>query len=151
MKKEKVVLTVLVCIVLILGVAYLFIGNPLVFMNNHKLANSVTAIETETVSLSEVIPFDWDVVYTFEPYQSKESIEEIVGFTSSDIEANNINEGMVHVLFVKGNRVTASVLGYSNNLGYEISLSPEMKITYSENAQFRVAKSNGITTLSLIQ
>lgn len=58
---------------------------------------------------------------------------------------------MVHLLFVKDDRVTASVLGYRNNLGYEISLLPEMKITYSDDAQFRVEKSNGITILSRIQ
>lgn len=61
-------------------------------MNNHKLANSIKRIEAGTVSFNEVIPFEWEVVYTFEPYHCKESMEEIVGFTSFDIKANNINE-----------------------------------------------------------
>lgn len=130
-------------LVTILG--YLVIGNPIVLINNKKLGNSIKSIQSDNIKLNEVVPFDWDVVYTFEPYASKERIEEIVGFKSSAIKENNISEGMVHLLFVKGKKVVASILGYSTNLGYRLDFPS--KVTFEENAEFNVKILNDIVTL----
>lgn len=109
------------------------------------------SIDTETVQLNEVVPFDWDTLYTFESYQSQEEIEEIVGFKSNDIKENNISEGMVHLLFVRDNKVVESILGYSDELGYNLDITAreEYKVTYVENTLFSVTKADGITTLIL--
>lgn len=53
----------------------------------------------------------WDTPYTFGAYQSKDEIEDIIGFQSADIRENNMNEGMAHLLFVKNDKVVASILG----------------------------------------
>ena len=98
--------------------------------------------------LNEVVPFDWDIVYTFQPYTPKENIEEIIGFKSSSIKENNINEGMVHLLFVKGEKVVASILGYSTNLGYRLDFPS--KVTFVENAQFKVSIIDNIVTLKYL-
>lgn len=145
-RKSKLRAIIFLLIALIAITGYLVIGNPLVPINNQKLVNSINSINSDVVQINEIVPFDWDIVYTFEPYSSKESIEEIVGFKSADIKANNINEGMVHLLFVKGRKVVASVLGYSANLGYHINFSS--KITFSENAKFNVTIADEIITLS---
>ena len=125
---------------------YLAIGNPVISINNQKLENSIKSIDRDVIKLNEIVPFDWDVVYTFEPYASKESIEEIIGFKSADIKENNINEGMVHLLFVKDEKVVASVLGYSENFGYRLDFPS--KVTYTQNAQFNVTTSEGIVILT---
>lgn len=153
-KKTKTLIYVLACIILIAAVGYLIIGNPFVFINNLKLKNSICSFDDDkNVSLNEVIPFEWDTLYTFEPYQSKAEIAENIGFQSNDIKENNANEGMVHLLFVKNNKVVASILGYSSSLGYNIDFASKenMKVTYAENAQFAITKVDQITTLTYIK
>lgn len=150
-KKTKRVISILTCIILI-GVAGCFmIGNPIVFINNQKLENSIQSIDNQAVHLNDVVPFEWDTLYTFVPYSSKEEIEKIIGFKSNDIKENNISEGMVHLLFVKNDKVVASVLGYASNLGYNIDFTPKVKVMFEENAQFDVIKADGITTLTYIK
>lgn len=120
------------------------------YFNNQKLANVISSIDSETVQLNEIVPFEWDILYTFGPYQSKEEIEQIVGFKSADIKENNINEGMVHLLFVADNKVTASILGYADNLGFRIDFTSkdENSITFADDAQFDVTTADGVTTLT---
>lgn len=153
-RKTKALFLGLMCIVLIVVMGYLMIGNPFVFINNPKLKKSIDFLDdSKIVSLNEVIPFEWDSLYTFEPYQSKTEIAEIIGFQSNDIKENNINEGMVHLLFVKNDKVVASILSYSSNLGYNIDFSSKenLKVTHSENAQFYITKNDGITILTYIK
>ncbi|MDE5596742.1 MAG: hypothetical protein K2J04_02805, partial [Lachnospiraceae bacterium] len=153
-KKTKAWILVLICIVLIVIMGYLMIGNPFIFINNQKLKKSISSLDdSKIVSLNEVIPFEWDSLYTFEPYQSKAEIAEIIGFQSNDIKENNINEGMVHLLFVKNDKIVASILSYSSNLGYNIDFSSKanLKVTHTENAQFYTTKDDGITILTYIK
>lgn len=148
-KKTKIAIIILSCIILLAMAGYIVIDNPVIFINNNKLEHSIKSIDVEVIKLNEVVPFDWDAVYTFEPYASKESIEKIVGFKSADIKENYINEGMVHLLFVKDKKVVTSILGYSENLGYRIDFST--KITFAENAQFNVTISDGVVILTYIE
>ena len=62
---------------------------------------------------------------------------------------NNINEGMVHLLFVKDKKVVASILGYSKNLGYCLAFAN--KISFDENAQFNVTISDGVVKLMKVE
>ena len=149
MKVLKSSLIFLVTLAVISAVAYLFCGNPMVHLRNCQLKDAVAALNTDTTTLNEVVPFDWDAVYTFPPYMGKEDIEKIVGFKSPDIQANQINEGMVHLLFVKEEKVIASVLGYRENLGYSIDF-PDM-ISFESRAEFAVIQENGLTQLSLLE
>ena len=66
---------------------------------------------------------------------------------------NNINEGMVHLLFIKNDKVVASILSYSSKLGYNIDFTTKenLKVTYAENAQFSTTKVGGITILTYIK
>ncbi len=121
-------------------------GNPFVKYNNHRLKKAVTALDTgQTVTLNGIVPFEWDTVYTFSPYTSEQEIEDIIGFKSRDIVANNVNEGMVHLIFTKGEKVQAAVLGYASRLGYYIDFSKSVE--FSENAEFAVTEGNGFIRL----
>lgn len=147
-KRNKFTITIIVSTILVAILGYLVVGNPVVLINNHKLENSIKSIQSDNIKLNEVVPFDWDIVYTFQPYTPKENIEEIIGFKSSSIKENNINEGMVHLLFVKGEKVVASILGYSTNLGYRLDFPS--KVTFVENAQFKVSIIDNIVTLKYL-
>ncbi len=140
----------IICGAFLTGTIFFIIGNPVIFLNNQKLKQAVCSLKSgEIVSLNETVPFAWDVLYTFEPYQSRAEIEQIIGFRSNDIQENNVNEGMVHLLFVKGHTVAASVLGYSGNLGYDIDFAAKKNqcIDYAEYAYFAVTETDGITLL----
>lgn len=144
--RTKVSIIILACAAFAVIAGYLLIGNPAAADNNQKLERAVKSVNSETVQLNEVIPFEWDAVYTFAPYMGKEEIEEVVGFKSADIKENNISEGMVHLLFTKDKKVVASILGYSEHLGYRIDFTS--KVTFAEDARFNVTKADGVTTLA---
>lgn len=127
-------------------VIYLAIGNPIVFYHNQQLKKSITSLEgNQKVTFNEIVPFDWDMVYTFEPYTSREEIEEIIGFQSDSIR-ETVNEGMVQLLFIKGKTVTASVCGYPGNLGYSV-INLEGSVSAKEEAVFLTDTDSGIVKL----
>ncbi len=80
----------------------------------------------DVVFLSELTPFEWDRVYSFPPYTSKDEMEWILGFSSPEI-TETVNEGMVQLIFVSQPAgedpiVTACITGYPENLGYNVEL-----------------------------
>lgn len=122
--------------------------------NNEKLKQAILSIDSSTVTLNEIVPFDWDIVYTFSPYTSKEDIEAVVGIKSHAIQ-QTVNEGMVQLIFIKGQEVVSSVCGYSENLGYSISflednLGDYYSIHFAERAEFSVERNNNIIELTYI-
>ena len=84
----------------ILG-GYLFSGG-LAGVNARALEHAVEAIPEEStqVSLNELVPFEWDEVYTFGPYTSKEEIQSIIRL-DSDAVKESVSEGMVQLVFVE--------------------------------------------------
>lgn len=144
MKKKKITIYIIV-ISLIVALTYIAIGNPIVFVNNQKLKREVIAVNSDNVELNEIVPFDWDMVYTFEPYTSKEQIEDVIGFKSNSIQ-ETVSEGMVQLLFVKDKKVVCSVCGYSSTLGYRINFFG--RIMYTDNAVFSVERDSGIVRLT---
>ena len=134
MKKKRYGL-ILIFIVL-LSAGFLFIGKPGIAINNRQLKKVFTAIsDVEVITLDEVVPFEWDKVYTFTPYTSKEEIEKVIGFSSPAI-TETVNEGMVQLIFVKEDKIVASVCGYSGSLGYSVQF--EGMITYGAGTKFEV-------------
>lgn len=121
MKKKIIITTIIIILMGIIGLLAFFV-NPKIYLNNKKLKEAITKIETDgeyQKSLGEIIPFDFDTLYTFDQYTSKEDIEVIIGFKSNYIKEST-SEGMVQLLFVKDNKVVSSVCDYSVNLGYKI-------------------------------
>lgn len=143
MKKKIIVPISLIAIIFLL--VFLMTGSPLVACHNYELKKSVLSVSGETqVTLNEIVPFDWDIVYTFSPYTSRNEIEKIIGFSSHSIR-ETVNEGMVQLLFVKGDSVVASVCGYADNLGYRITFKDSVR--FEEKAVFAVDTNAGIVTL----
>ncbi len=142
-KRTGMLVLTIVCVFMVI---YLAIGNPIVFYHNQQLKKSITSLEdNQKVTLNEIVPFDWDIVYTFEPYTSREEIEEIIGFQSDSIR-ETVNEGMVQLLFVKGKTVTASVCGYPDKLGYFV-INLEGSVSAKEEAVFLTDTDSGIVKL----
>ena len=137
LKNLFIVLFVLVC-----SVYYLLFGSPLVDWRTEKLVEATNNINTETITLEELVPFAWDAVYVFEPYTSKEEVAETLGFYSVEIH-ESWNDSDNWYYFVKGNRIVAnpenSLLGIrlpSNGEGSSVG-----SLHYGDNVLFEVDKS----------
>lgn len=129
----------------ILALSYYMIGDPFIAYHNYRLKQSIAAISKPTVTLNEIVPFEWDTVYTFAPYTSRSEIEEIIGFKSNAIR-ETVSEGMVQLLFVKDSTVCGSICGYAENLGYSVHFSDKVELT--DNKQFDVNIQDGIVYLT---
>ena len=142
---KKRILFVFFSIAVILIVGERMFGSPLVKYNNYHLKQNMQTISESEVTLNSVVPFEWDTVYTFPPYTSKAKIEKTIGFESNEIK-ETVNEGMVHLIFVKGNTVTGSICDYPKNLGYSIEFKDKVK--FKDNAVFEVNIQDGMASLT---
>ena len=141
MKKLKTILIVL--FVLVSSVYYLLFGSPLVDWRTEKLVEATNNINTETITLEELVPFAWDAVYVFEPYEAEENIAKTLGFYSVEIH-ESWNDSDNWYYFVKGNRIVAnpenSLLGISlPNNGEGSSIG---SLHYGDNVLFEVVESH---------
>ena len=79
--------------------------------------------------------FDWEAVYSFEPYTSREEIARTIGFDSPEI-AETIGEGVTQLIFVREDRVVLCVCAYPENLGYDVDFTGCVR--YGEHTPFTV-------------
>ncbi len=63
---------------------YLLFGSPIVTWNDNRLEDAVRNLSAETITLEDLVPFEWDIVYTFAPYTSREDIADAIGFDSPE-------------------------------------------------------------------
>jgi len=73
----------------------------------------------ESVNLSDVTPFEWDLVYSFNPYTPKETIYKTVGYKWDSI-SETLSESMNQLVFMKDGKVVCYLYGYPENNGYGI-------------------------------
>lgn len=152
MKKTRLKLAAAILMLVLCLIAVVWIFNPAVAMRNWELRQSVLSLEAgETVKLNDVVPFEWDAVYTFHPYTSQQEIEGIIGFSSRAIK-ETVSEGMVQLLFVREKKVVASVCGYASQLGYSIELKKwDAPVSYRDDVQCQVEESMGVTILRCME
>ena len=89
--------------------------------NETLLKQEMLSIEesAESVSLSDVTPFEWDHLYSFDPYTPKDIIYETVGYKWGRI-SETVSEGMNQLVFMKDGKVVCYLYGYPANNGYGI-------------------------------
>lgn len=114
MKRKKYVsLIALVCVSLLVVVLF----KKDLWDTNAKLLKSKVlseAVAGDQVKLSEFTPFEWDEVYAFNPYVSKEVIYETIGYKWDRI-SETVSEGMNQIVFVKSGEVVCYLYGYPEN------------------------------------
>ncbi len=104
------------------------------------------------VNLSTFTPFEWDKVYSFAPYLSKEEIYETIGYKWDNI-SETVSEGMNQIVFVKDGKVVCYLFGYpeSNKFGLffdRIDSEDNVAILHSEdNEVFDVTKNGAVVYL----
>ena len=145
-------------IIVVLAVLYMILGDPRIYRNNAKLEEALTGITGDSVTLEEVVPFEWTAVYTFDPYTSIDRIERVIGSKSPALK-ESLNEGMTHVVFTNRGGVVASICAYPSNIGYSLSFSggkntyydyPDggySHIEYGDETVFEVTRQDGLVWL----
>lgn len=132
-------------IIVIIGLGCLWIGNPAAAYHSRQLKEAFATIGGEETTLNDIVPFEWDTVYTFDPYTSRAEMEQAIGFQSRAIK-ESVSEGMVQLLFVKDRSVAASVCGYPDSLGYRVDFTGS--VARDDKTVFSVSREEGITVLT---
>ncbi len=148
MQKNKIILIVCGLAIFILLFYWIWTReNRLITLHNRQLQQAITSINEnlKTITLDTLIPFAWDMVYTFAPYTSKQEIEETIGLYSNAIP-ETIHADMVQLIFINEDIVTASIFEYAKNLGYQIIFDD--MILFGDDITFSVAKTDTIITLT---
>jgi len=123
MRQKK---TIIILILSIIAVFFLLFKEDVWDKNEKLLKKHIKSIDesVETVNLSDVTPFEWDLVYSFSPYTPREEIYETVGYQWDRI-LETVNEGMNQLVFLKDDKVVCYVYGYPSTIGYGIFYSGE--------------------------
>lgn len=144
MTKKNMVSAVLFLALSLAGV-WLAFSRVESFRNARRLKASLTALPQGTTTLEEAVPFDWEAVYSFEPYTSREEIARTIGFDSPEI-SETMGEGMTQLIFVEDERVVLCICAYPENLGYDVDFTGCVR--YGEHTPFTV-RQGSVVRLSL--
>ncbi len=129
----------------------MYFRNTFVVIRNNKIFNAnVNLITQDEVFLNDIIPFEWDTVYTFGPYTSRETIEEVIGIKSNAIK-EALSEGMQQLIFVKEDEIICSITGYYYRLGYMFDFKSYENdygtLNSTDNPLFKTEKNEGLIKL----
>lgn len=146
-KQQQVIIgSILVFIIIIVSVLF---DNYLVSVNTEQFLVAATQRDGEEILLSEVTPFRWDRVYTFEPYTSIEEMEDATGFSSKYFQQST-SEMQTQCYFVHGAKVVAYGYGYPDQVGFYLNLPDTVSYAVDEQ-KFSVSKGNGDNGYLLFQ
>ena len=156
MKNKKILAIVAVGIVFVFVLVNL-LKKDLWDVNADLLKEEVLSIgkSVETVNLTDITPFEWDVVFSFDPYTTKDTIYETVGYKWDNI-SETVNEGMNQIVFLKDGKVVCYLYGYPQNNGYGIYFTSqnETGVTSSsilntkDDLIFKITRSDDVVVLS---
>lgn len=145
-------LLILAVIILFVVLLVKVIKKDLWEVNETLLKQEVLSIEesSESVNLPDVTPFEWDLVYSFDPYTPKDTIYEKVGYKWGRI-SETVSEGMNQLVFMKDGKVVCYVYGYPANNGYGIYFmddsstesTPASLLSAQDDLTFQVDRRDG--------
>lgn len=134
-------------VVLIVIVSFIYWRNvSVVTENNQAFSANVISITQDQVFLNDITPFEWDTVYKFGPYTSKEVIEEVIGIKSNAI-TEALSEGMEQLIFVKEDEIICSITGHYYKLGYLFVFINQGMLKSTDNPLFKIEKTDGFIRL----
>ena len=155
MKRKKVMI---IAITIMLTIMLIKVFKKDVWdVNEELLKQEVMNIGSSVkyVNLSDITPFEWDLVYSFDPYTPKELIYETVGYKWDSI-SETVNGGMNQLVFMKNKKVVCYLYGYPANNGYGIFFSSEGKdvlapasiLSVEDDLIFQVVRGDNVVLLT---
>ena len=160
MKKKNTILWT-TGIVIVTVITSLLIINPfqkdIWDINADKFKHSFNIISGNAVidDLSQWTPFEWDTLYSFSPYTTKDKIYEVIGYKWNNI-SETVSEGMTQIVFVKDDQVVFYLYGYPENikLGFNFGEyeGSYIKLTAKQKLSFNTTlSSNGVRYFDYIK
>ena len=120
--KNKNIFKILFFLVVVISILVFMRWNSELNKNNRYLTVKLLNSDSDTSGTAgELFDFDYDKLYVFEPYQSKDEMEKQIGFKSRVLQ-ETVSENMINILFVKDDSPVAYLYGYGSNNGYYIEL-----------------------------
>lgn len=152
MRSKKTV--ILIAVVLL--ILYRLLVRDIWDVNARLLKDNVLSLDqkVESVNLKDLTPYEWDTIYSFDPYTSKEQVYETVGYKWDKI-SEALSEGMNQIVFLNDGAVVCYVFGYPENNKYGISffgkdISKVPMLTREDSLDFSVHRSEGTTYLAYL-
>jgi hypothetical protein len=151
--KVKKLIIIAICVLLVIA-AIKLLKKDIWDENATLLKEMVLSIDetSDMVILSKVTPFEWDTVYSFTPYTSKEKIYETVGYKWDYIN-ETVDEAMDQVVFLNDGKVVCYIYGYPSNNGYSVNFDDEEHnngarvLDLDDDLNFNVTRSDGVVYL----
>ena len=120
--KNKNIFKILFFLMVVISIVVFMRWNSELNKNNRYLTDKLLNNVSDTSGTAgELFDFDYDEVYVFRPYQSKEEMEKQIGFKSRVLQ-ETVSENMINILFVKDDSPVAYLYGYGSNNGYYVEL-----------------------------
>ncbi len=140
----------IICLVIIINL----LKKDLWDVNEALLREKVLSIEhsDKTVNLLDITPFEWEVVYSFQPYTPKDEIYKTVGYKWDTI-SETVSEGMNQIVFLNDGKVVCYLYGYPENNGYGISFKSSnysdsvFMLQKNDHVDFKIERSDSIVFL----
>ena len=158
--KKMYLMTIIIGLIVLLGIIGILNQSKksLLDLNSKSFKEQVLSLGqmAGTVDLSNLTRFEWDAVYSFSPYTSKESINKVLGFKFDGL-TETVNEAMNQIIFVRRGKVVCYLYGYPSNIGYGISFdSTDYKngvvMFYpKDNLNFTVTKNKDVIYLEHVK
>ncbi len=125
--------------------------------NALKLSKSLDTIsghEPIVGGLTDYTNFDWDMLYSFQPYFPKETIYEIVGYEWADI-SETVSEGMNQIVFLNDGEVVCYIYGYPDryNLYFDFGYHRDgyLLLNYEDKSKFIIRVKDDINYFKLVE
>lgn len=125
--------------------------------NALKLSNSLDTIsghEPIVTDLTDFTTFEWDVLYSFQPYFPKEEIYEIIGYKWSDIN-ETVSEGMNQVVFLDDGEVVCYLYGYPDryNIYFDFGYHRNgyLQLNFKDETKFIITVKDDIKYFKFIE
>ena len=157
--KFRIVCINIGAILLLSVLLFVLLGHPVNLKNKYDFGQSVInaakATDFDEITLNEIVPFQWDIVYSFSPYTSRQEMERIIGVKSLMI-TETVSEGMVQLIFVKDGKVVCGITGYGQNLGYDVILWSDpcdggyALVRFEDHVPFSVERNGHVITLTRV-
>jgi hypothetical protein len=129
--KRKSIFKMSICIAIVLSIVYFSTWNSVLNKSTRYLDNKLSySIPQISGTAEDLFDIDYDTLYVFEPYQTKDEMEAQIGFKCRVLN-QVVSEGILNILFVKDNSPVAYLYGYPSTIGYFIGL-PTGKHTKAE-------------------
>lgn len=143
-KKLTKLVSLIILGIIVIGLLIVLYINP-VYQNNNKLLlnNIESLLDKEEVTLEELIPFDFDSIYLFEPYSYKKDMESQMGIRSRFIKDNYTDNLGTELIVVKNKKVISSVFIKLEKCGFIIEgLVYSNKLDKNSDISFKLTKSD---------